>query len=136
MRLQGYDYAAEGYYFLTICTKDRKPVLSEIIYGSECAAVRLTDYGKVAENYVKTIPGIEKYVIMPNHIHLIIHKTNGKSIVSDVRSLKGLTTKAIGVCIWQDTYYDHIIRNEKDYLEKWKYIDENPAKWAEDEYNA
>jgi len=36
--------------------------------------------------------------------------------------------------IWQRSYYDHIIRNGEDYLRIWKYIDENPLKWAEDEY--
>ena len=36
--------------------------------------------------------------------------------------------------IWQRSYYDHIIRNEADYLEKSDYIINNPAKWAEDEY--
>ena len=36
--------------------------------------------------------------------------------------------------LWQRDFYDHIIRNETDYLNIWKYIDDNPAKWAEDEY--
>ena len=36
--------------------------------------------------------------------------------------------------LWQRSYYDHVIRNEADYLRIWQYIDENPAKWTEDEY--
>ena len=72
---------------------------------------------------------------MPNHIHMIIHKTNGKSIANDVRSFKALTTKKTGVGIWQDSYYDHVIRDEQDYLIKWNYIDSNPAKWLDDEYH-
>ena len=36
--------------------------------------------------------------------------------------------------IWQRKYYDHIIRNEKEYLAIWDYIETNPAKWAQDEY--
>jgi hypothetical protein len=36
--------------------------------------------------------------------------------------------------MWQDSYYDRIIRNEKEYQETWKYIDENPVRWLEDEY--
>ena len=71
---------------------------------------------------------------MPNHIHMIIHKTDGKPIASDIRSFKVLVTKSIGKSIWQRSFYDHIIRNEADYLIKWKYIDENPAKWADDDY--
>ena len=51
-----------------------------------------------------------------------------------VRSIKTLTTKEIGNPIFQRSYYDHIIRNEADYLEKADYILKNPAKWQEDEY--
>jgi hypothetical protein len=36
--------------------------------------------------------------------------------------------------IWQTSFHDHIIRDENDYLNHWQYIDNNPAKWAEDEY--
>ena len=97
--------------------------------------MKLTPYGILAEGFIRSIPGIEKYVIMPNHIHMIIHKTNGKSIASDVRSFKGLTTKRIGRSIWQDYYNDHVIRDENDYLTKWNYIDKNPGKWIEDEYH-
>ena len=135
LRLKEYDYSQNGYYFLTICTKDRRPVLSKIVFDSrQEASVQLSAYGTAAEVFIKTFPGIDKYVIMPNHIHMIIHKTNGKSLFSDVRSFKGLVSKAVGNSIWQDSYYEHIIRNEKDYQEKWRYIDENPLKWAEDEY--
>jgi hypothetical protein len=36
--------------------------------------------------------------------------------------------------MWQTSYHDRIIRDEEDYLTKWQYIDENPVRWAEDEY--
>ena len=137
LRLESYDYSEEGFYYLTVCTKDRRNILSDIrIQDDHTVAVQLTPYGEAAERYLKSLPGINRYVIMPNHIHMIIHKTNGKSIASDVRSWKGLVSKTIGAKIWQDSYYDHIIRNEKDYLEKCRYIDENPARWAKDEYYA
>ena len=137
LRLQDYDYSQDGYYFLTICTRGKEELLSRITLKEDGSAkVVLSHYGTVAESYLQSIPGIDKYVIMPNHIHMIIHKTNGKSIVSDMRSYKALVTKQIGESIWQDSYYDHIIRNEEDYREKWRYIDQNPAKWADDEYNA
>ena len=137
LRLKNYDYAREGYYFLTLCTKGRRQILSEVSYDDRhCTAIRLTPYGTIVEAFIRSIPGIDKYVIMPNHIHMIIHKSNGKSIVSDMRAFKSLITKTIGTSIWQPSYYDHVIRNDADYLEKWRYIEENPARWAEDEYNA
>ena len=36
--------------------------------------------------------------------------------------------------LWQRGYYDHVIRNEADYLRIWQYMDENPVRWTEDEY--
>ena len=36
--------------------------------------------------------------------------------------------------IWQSSYHDHIIRDRRDYDDIWRYIDENPAKWNEDEF--
>jgi putative transposase len=45
-----------------------------------------------------------------------------------------LVTKEVGTSIFQESYYDHIIRDEADYLIKWNYIDTNPARWSDDEY--
>ena len=142
IRLHQYDYSSPGAYFVTVCTRERKCILSRIAVGADALGsplVMLTDAGRIAEKHLLTtdrIKGlhVEKYVIMPNHIHLIVHKTNGKSICDDVRSFKGLVTKKIGKSIWQDSFYDHVIRDEADYLIKWNYIEENPEKWAEDEY--
>lgn len=106
----------------------------------------LTGYGKIVERYIQTIPGIDKYVIMPNHVHLIvlIEQENGpmwasaptQSLPNHIRSFKTLTSKAAGISLWQRSYYDHVIRNEREYLQIWQYIDDNPAQWAEDEYYA
>ena len=134
-RLENFDYSAEGYYFLTICTKDREEILSAISSDAEHGPrVTLTRFGQIVDAFIQSIPGIDKYVIMPNHIHMIIHKTNGNSIISDMRAFKSLVTKKIGESIWQVSFYDHIIRNEADYREKRQYIENNPAHWAEDRY--
>jgi len=88
------------------------------------------------------------YVIMPNHIHLLLHLENGPSgtpaptprqrandtVPAFVSTLKRMTNKVCGRNLWQRGYYDHIVRNDADYLRIWKYIDTNPAKWAEDKY--
>ena len=135
LRLKGYDYSSNGAYFLTICTTNRRSILSEIVADDQGGAeVKLTDYGMVAESFIKSIPGIDKYVIMPNHIHMIIIQSNGKGIENEVRSFKTLVTKRIGEKIWQNSYYDHVIRDSEDYLIKAKYIEDNPARWHEDEY--
>ena len=53
-----------------------------------------------------------------------------------VGSLKRYVSGQLGVSIWQKGYYDHVIRNETDYMYHMQYIDENPKKWAmgKDEY--
>ena len=102
----------------------------------------------VVEKYIRSIPGIGAYVIMPNHVHMILHisATNllqgpmwasaptQANVSSLIRSFKILVSKELGQSIWQRSYYDHIIRDEQDYLIKLQYIMENPAKWLDDDY--
>ena len=79
-RLIGYDYSTSGAYFITICVKDKKQLLSKIIVGQGLAPAenQLTQYGNVAKEQIELLENrynrikIDKYVIMPNHIHLII----------------------------------------------------------------
>jgi len=113
--------------------------------------VQLSEYGKNVINAIEFInkqndkPHIDKYVIMPNHVHLIVtvNFENGASgkprptnaaIPKIISSIKRFTNKQAGFEIWQTSYHDHIIRNEADYRRIWQYIDENPAKWEEDKY--
>ena len=51
-----------------------------------------------------------------------------------IKSLKILVTKTIGKPIFQRSFYDHVIRDEKDYLRIWEYIENNPGKWTDDKY--
>ena len=151
-RLHQYDYSQGGAYFITICTQDRKRILSEIV--GDDAHIVPRPYGIVAEKYIRNVPQIEKYVIMPDHIHMIIRLEKGSmwastptgmdegrqvetdaripqknTVASIVRSIKVLTAKEIGESIFQRSYYDHVIRNQQDYNEIWEYIENNPRKW-------
>ena len=134
-RLTDYNYSSNGIYFVTICTRDHKKVLSEIV--GDDAHIVPKPYGKIVEKYIRNEPAVEKYVIMPDHIHMLVRIDNGtmwassptKNVSSVVRSIKILTTKEIGKTIFQRSYYDHIIRDENDYVEHIKYIENNPAKW-------
>lgn len=143
-RLPDYDYSQNGAYFVTICIKDREPILSKISVGANC--VRLTDFGKVVDDEIKkmnTVYGcvfVDNYVIMPNHIHLLIRIENdgrrpqvAPTVSRIIKQFKGSVTKQIGMSVWQKGFYDHVVRDEYDYQIRWKYIDDNPSKWAEDE---
>ncbi len=142
-RLKNYDYSSQGAYFITICTLDRKCTLSHIVGGDALIApqTNLTHFGEIAREYIESMPGIDKYVIMPNHIHLLIAidgpmKASAPtiSVPNLIRSFKVLVSKEIGQSIWQRSYHDHIIRDEEDYLNHLQYIENNPAKWSEDKY--
>lgn len=149
LRLNNYDYSSAGAYFITICTKDNKQILAKIVVGDGVLTVpdyTLTPYGIICEKHIQSLNNfyenvnIDKYVIMPNHIHMLISvsvvpqtvsRTN--SIPDVIRSFKSLVTRDIGVSIWQRSYNDHIIRNQEDYNMKWKYIDANIIRWKNDD---
>lgn len=84
---------------------------------------------------------VEKYVIMPNHIHmiLILSGNDGRTMCAPTTSriihhMKEYVTKRLHYSIWQKSYYDHIIRDEQDFQRIWTYIDTNPQKWEDDCY--
>ena len=80
IRLPDYDYSAPGAYFVTICTHERRCILSSITVGEGLAPpeITLTPIGKIVEEQILAIPkrypavSIDTFVIMPNHIHLIV----------------------------------------------------------------
>ena len=74
LRLCGYDYTQAGAYFVTVCTKDRKHILGSIVGADDHIGpyTSLSSIGKVVDQYTRTIPGIDRYVIMPDHVHMIL----------------------------------------------------------------
>ena len=89
---------------------------------------------------------IPLYVIMPNHIHLLVSILgNGPSgtpaptnetLPKLISTFKRLTNRRCGAQLWQRSYHEHVIRNENDYREIWEYVDTNPARWVDDCYFA
>lgn len=150
-RLKEYDYDREGAYFITICTQNRKCLLSHIVGGGAFDAPdnQLTNMGKIVEKYVLSGNRVDritvvKYVIMPNHIHLLINvdmdacgtsrapSPTNAVILHFVSTLKRFCHKEIGESIFQRSYHDHVVRNSQDYLKIWEYIDNNPKQWELD----
>ena len=151
-RLKGYDYSKNGAYFITVCVKERKKLLGKIVGCGDfdTPQIMLSRYGQILDKYLMLMNQkyphikIDKSVIMPNHFHLILNITeykNGASgtaapynneISKFISLLKRFCNREYGDNIWQRSFHDHIIRDEKDYLKIWKYIDENPLKWEED----
>ena len=148
-RLENYDYSSCGAYFLTICTSERRNYFWDNVGATigRPQDIVLSQYGKIVDEAINNIPKIypvlkiERYVIMPDHIHLLLvvyADEYGRPMVAPtmsrvVQQMKGFVTKRIGHSIWQKLFYDHIIRNQKDYEEHANYIHKNPVRWYHDE---
>lgn len=146
IRLKGYDYSSVGAYHITVCTKDKKMLFWNNV-GATCGRpnnqYQLSAYGEIVKKEIEKISTIydavriDKYVVMPNHIHMLVSIVSDKfgrpqvapTIPRVIQQFKGSVSKQIGFAIWQKGYNDHIIRGQQDYDETWQYIDENPLRW-------
>ena len=163
-RLKNWDYSSEGYYFVTICEKNRNLVFGDI----QGDTVSLTQLGRSAMECWTEIPEhfpcveLDAFCIMPNHIHGIIVINSDPSVetqhfaslqcnnpgntfgpqcnnlASIIRGFKiGVTKFARQNDIdfaWQPRYHDRIIRDEQELFAVRTYIRNNPAEWGSDEY--
>ena len=136
-RFKGFDYSSSYAYHIVVVTRDRQKVFGEIRDGQ----MILNKDGIIAEEIIRQIPehyprvSIDEYTIMPDHVHLLLC-VNGDPddpVNPDIRSimnaLKALVSRQCGRPIWQRSFYDHIIRNDRDYQETINYIQGNPAEW-------
>ena len=147
IRLRNYDYSSAGVYFITICTKDRKnyfwqpkEIYSKFIGKNIIRSYKipLSKYGRIS---------VSSFVIMPNHIHMLLtvgfnQKYNNSTVLSVtqdkasitrvVKQFKGAVSKEVGFSVWQKSFYDHIVRSEKDLAKMWQYIKSNPLLWEDD----
>ena len=148
-RLQNYDYSSPGAYFITICTDHRKNTLCDIVGDGFPVPKRP---GQIAAELIEEIPRkfpgiqISNYVVMPNHIHLLLvidcvgGTGNPSPTLGNVIGwYKYTVTKQVnaehenlGGRFFQRSYHDHVIRNEHDYQKIWNYIDGNPLRWQDD----
>ena len=157
LRLHNFDYSTPGAYFITMCTHNRKCTLSHIVGAiHESPEWELTEYGKIVDRLINHIPEhykaeIDRYVIMPNHIHLVViisddeefraireSPLRGRSVISKVigyikmNASKEIHSRYGNTTVWQRGFHDHIIRDRHDYEKIAEYIYENPIKWQYD----
>ncbi len=139
LRLKNYDYSKEGMYFITICTKNRKKLLGKI---TEEKQIKLIKAGIIAKQHIEKIEQIYKnviideYVIMPNHIHMLIeiNRKNEITISRIIKQYKMSVSKEIGYGIWQKLFHEHVVRNEEEYYKIKEYIQNNVVNWDKDKY--
>jgi putative transposase len=167
IRLKGFDYSQNGYYFVTICVQNREWLLGNIGNGE----MTLSEAGIIIKKWWNILPGkyfqiqLDEYVIMPNHFHGIVvinhnvgaihelplqhdHPSKTNEMIMRRRMLLPLVigyfkmnaSKQINVIrntlnhpVWQRNYFEHIIRNEKQYWAIKQYIQDNVKNWEMDE---
>ena len=164
-RLSNWDYSNNGYYFITICTKERNHYFGEIING----IMQFSKTGKVVKKHWLEITDhfpfveLDEFVVMPNHMHGIViiknilpHVETPKLGVSTTENTKNKNWKSgcLGLIInqykrictinirkkygdfsWQSRFYDNIISNEKSFYYIHQYIRDNPLNWENDRNN-
>jgi putative transposase len=160
-RLKTWDYSSEGWYFVTICTKNREEYFGKIENGE----IVLNEYGNIAKKCWEGIKNhfdgceLDEFIVMPNHVHGIVaiepfdlsvgnrhacslrDKRNHQKIPVIIGSFKSAVTKKINesqeefLFQWQKSFHDHIIRNDKALKKIREYIYYNVDKWAQDEEN-
>ncbi len=145
-RLKQYDYRLPGYYYVTIHIAQNAPILSHIRPGPQ---VCLTATGAEARRQLSALEArfpfvkLEKSVIMPTHIHMILRLTQQEPATENRPGLpliigvyKSLTTRSCnerdglpGRRLFQTSFYETVIRNERQYQECWRYLEGNPSRW-------
>ena len=143
-RLATFDYSSVGAYFVTICVANRCHILwnDADTPVTTIEDIHLNHIGLIVQQGIEQINiryphiHVEKFCIMPDHIHLLLlfmPDKNGRQIAaptlsSVVGQLKRWVSMQLGFSIWQKSFYDRIIRNDAGFREVWQYIDENPLK--------
>lgn len=163
IRLQYYDYAQPGFYFITICTYKMRHIFGEIFNGH----MILNHYGEVAKRNwmntenVRSNIKMGSFVVMPNHMHAVFEiidsgisnvgvcdtplprkfKSPSNSVGAIVRGYKSTVTKQINQIretsvpkIWQRNYHEHIIRDQESLNKIAEYIEMNPQLWDKGRY--
>ena len=160
IRLKHYDYSSPGAYFVTICAEKRENIFWRGAFdakafswhaaGEGCVRPKnlpLSDIGKIVleelEIWNATYDAVSlySYVIMPNHLHLMVVISGSEygrpqvapTVERMVKQFKGAFTKKVGKSVWQKSFIEHVIRNKEDYKTRSNYIYENPLRWYYDE---
>lgn len=147
LRMKGYDYSLAGAYFITVCTHQR-----QMLFGyAEDGFMHVNRFGKIVKRCWRDLPNhykhieLDAFMVMPDHVHgIIVIKDRVMDGVRHglpeiVRAFKSFSARRInnarkiaGVHVWQRSYYEHIIRDERAWQRIREYILTNPQNWNRD----
>ena len=115
-------------YFITTCTANRRPILA----SANIAGVLIDEWRNAGERHGWSVG---RYVIMPDHVHFFCAaELDAKPLPKFMQSWKQWTSKRVvrefnvTGTIWQEEFFDHVLRSSESYSEKWDYVRENPVR--------
>ena len=121
-------FAKQPIVFLTVCTKDRLPLLA----CDEIAGVLIQTWRNARELHGWAVG---RYMLMPDHVHLFARaEIEAASIAVWVKSWKSFSARQAksaritGGPLWQADYFDRYLRGNESYSEKWSYVINNPVR--------
>jgi REP element-mobilizing transposase RayT len=119
-------FATSPLYFVTFCTHERRRFLASRDVHSAFAL-----FAKRAESHFNVAVG--RYVIMPDHVHLFVRGDYNFRLGAWIGALKQDLAKAAALWrtkgqIWEEGFFDHILRTNESYMQKWNYVRENPVR--------
>lgn len=112
-------------YFITICTIHRQKIRA------------LDTTHRALEKYVRRGRdefgvAVGRYLIMPDHMHLFVRGGGEFKLAQWMNGLKRSISVALGATkkrpLWQPGFFDHILRNDESYTQKWEYVRANPVR--------
>jgi putative transposase len=163
LRLQDYDYAEAGAYFVTICTWNRRHVLGQIDQG----VMVLNVIGSIVTEEWLNLPKLrnnvelDQFIVMPNHFHAILfiadkikgtasraptERIFGQPVSGSLSTIIGgfksgvanrlnRLANSLYARLWQRSFFDHVIRNDESLARIREYIVTNPLGWELDREN-
>jgi putative transposase len=158
IRLKGHNYAAPGYYFVTLCVEQRSHLFGKVVSGkmvlSPLGEIVRQEWKKSAE--IRSEIEFDEWVIMPNHFHALIQilpsnqdapapsrpfQMRARSLSSLMAGFKAASTREInkfrhqeGARVWQRNYYESIVRDADGVVRVRNYIRNNPRNWQMDKF--
>lgn len=135
-RMKHYDYSTAGYYFITVCTHEKKCLFWTDGSCNPLGRIAAEGIGLIGQH--DPFFQVDQFTVMPNHVHMILVAKNDRSSVSSVvGSYKSYVSKRIHeirpqLKVWQTSFHDHVIRNRMQYEKIWLYIERNPTQWKQD----
>lgn len=126
MRLRGFDYASQRSHFVTIVAHERQCFFKDV----QIATATIDCLLDLREKYKFNL---YQYCLMPDHFHALLGIGESKMTLGAIcGAFKSLSTRefwAFGAGqLWQKQFFDHVIRNEQDFLETVEYIQQNPLR--------